>query len=59
MDRFIVKAKSHGSGESFNVLVDQKTGREVFHDCMEIEDATLDRDLSPLVRLLNKLSEEE
>lgn len=38
-------------------LLDTKTGKIVFNDRMEPEDASLDRDLRPLVTLLNALAE--
>lgn len=55
--RFVVKTESNG-WEHFNVLIDTQTGEEVFHDNMEPEDATLVRDLSVLVNIMNMLADE-
>lgn len=42
-------------GDDFsNYLLDTRTNEIVFSDSMEPEDATLSRDLSPLVTLLNE-----
>lgn len=55
--RFVIEEVSDGD-ESFNRLIDTVTGKWIFHDCMEPEDATLTRDLNPLVTVLNALAEE-
>lgn len=43
-----------GDRDYSSYLLDTKTNKIVFNDRMEPEDATLDRDLSPLVDLLNE-----
>jgi hypothetical protein len=43
-----------GDDDLATYLLDNKTNEIVFCDRMEPEDATLDRDLAPLVELLNR-----
>jgi hypothetical protein len=53
-NRFVVVAGPH-----CNVLLDtskRPEEREIWTDRMEPEDATLDRDLNPLVQLLNEVA---
>lgn len=45
-------------GDYGSVLIDTKTDRIVFSDSMEPEDASLGRDLKPLVDLLNEVDKE-
>lgn len=54
-DRYIIR-EAETYGRSHNELVDTVTGAVIFSDRMEPEDATLTRDLSPLVRQINALS---
>jgi hypothetical protein len=62
-DRFVVKSRAELTPSQQDeyedidnyFLVDRQTGEVVFTDSMEPEDATLTRDLKPLVKLVNKL----
>ena len=59
MNRFIVVEGEDDYGYTENVLVDTTTGADIFHDgwCQDApEDCRLDRGLSDLVDLLNKLA---
>jgi len=57
-DRFRVESRNDDY-EYWNVLIDTESGEEVFDDSMEPEDASLRRDLRPLVRLLNSRAAEQ
>jgi hypothetical protein len=61
VSRFVVELIRPVDDDPFSVLLDTKHNppKRVFHDGGEPEDATLDRDLSRLVDLLNKVAEGE
>lgn len=54
-ERCVVGIEAHDEGDDHfpHLLVDTRTNAIVWHDAMEPEDASLDRDLRALVDLLN------